>query len=104
MFAYYVLNLEEQGKIDLDRPLVTYADQTILLPSDDPAFQKVTARHVLMHASGLPNWGDAPLALRCTPGTSFSYSGKPSFRRSWNTSWAPGSMFCYRRICSILWE
>ena len=76
VFAYYVLNLEEQGKIDLDRPLVTYADQTILLPSDDPAFQKVTARHVLMHASGLPNWGDAPLALRCTPGTSFSYSGK----------------------------
>lgn len=74
VFARYILQLEDRGLLRLDRPLREYSDEP--LPTDDPAFRDVTARDVLTHATGLPNWGDAPLPLRFVPGTGFGYSGK----------------------------
>ncbi len=74
VFARCILQLEDRGLLRLDRPLREYSDEP--LPTDDPAFRGVTARDVLTHATGLPNWGDAPLPLLFAPGTGFGYSGK----------------------------
>jgi CubicO group peptidase (beta-lactamase class C family) len=75
VFAFYVLMLAEKGLLDLDRPL----HDALKVPyCDDPRIKKVTARHVLTHTSGLPNWrpeGKA-LILGFDPGERFSYSGE----------------------------
>jgi len=81
VFAYGVLQLVEQQRLDLDRPLVTY-HRPSYLPSD-PRIDHMTARHVLSHTSGLPNWGDdaKPETLRPAfdPGARFRYSGEGFF-------------------------
>ncbi len=46
------LQLVEQGKLDLDTPIIKYLPDFKL--SDPAATQKVTMRHVLSHTSGLP--------------------------------------------------
>ena len=75
-FAFAVLRLADQGKLDLDHPLNQYlADDPITGPDGD----RVTARHILSHTSGLPNWRDTakePLLPAFTPGTKFRYSGE----------------------------
>ncbi len=84
VFAYAVLRLAEIGKLDLDAPLVGYLTGASIPGNplfaydavrSDPLLQKVTARHVLSHTSGLPNW-DKPLKVYFTPGEKFSYSGQ----------------------------
>jgi CubicO group peptidase (beta-lactamase class C family) len=75
-FAFAVLHLADQGKLDLDRPLNQYlSDDPITGPDGD----RVTARHILSHTSGLPNWrreAKDPLLPAFTPGTKFRYSGE----------------------------
>jgi CubicO group peptidase (beta-lactamase class C family) len=73
--------LRAQGKLDFDRPLVSYVDD---LPN--PAARAVTIRHVLSHSSGFPNWrsSDASktvpdLVPAFTPGSRFQYSGEGFF-------------------------
>lgn len=76
VFAYAVLRLVDQGKIDLDTPLTRYVSDR---PSHDPRLEKVTARVVLSHRTGFPNWrNDAKDELRIyfDPGSRFSYSGE----------------------------
>ncbi|MGD1093533.1 MAG: serine hydrolase domain-containing protein [Bryobacteraceae bacterium] len=74
IFAYAVLKLVDRGVIDLDVPLFQYVPGYI----DDPRIRTVTARQVLSHTSGLPNWRprDKPLAFAFEPVTRFSYSGE----------------------------
>lgn len=76
VFAYAVLKLCEKGVIDLDTPLVKYDPPTFL--TGDPRINQITARHVLSHTTGLPDWrsGQAPLKIQATPGETFSYSGE----------------------------
>jgi CubicO group peptidase (beta-lactamase class C family) len=76
VFAYAALQLVDERKLDLDRPLKNYV-------SDDAPTgefgEKITARHVLSHSSGLPNWrGEAgeKLVPAFEPGTKFRYSGE----------------------------
>jgi CubicO group peptidase (beta-lactamase class C family) len=75
VFAYGVLKLVDAGRLKLDEPLAPY------LPKEstegDPRFQQITARFVLSHRTGFPNWpGDGkPLTIHFTPGEKFSYSG-----------------------------
>lgn len=80
--AYLALLLAERGELDLDTPLSRHArpDPPV---ADDPRLAGVTARHVLSHGSGLPNWRPGrwspepkPLALGFDPGAGYAYSGE----------------------------
>jgi len=71
VFAYTVLRLSDKGIIDLDRPLYEYLPFEEL--KNDIRYKKMTARHVLSHQTGLPNWGRK---LNFEPGTAFGYSGE----------------------------
>jgi CubicO group peptidase (beta-lactamase class C family) len=83
IFGLLALQLVERGKLDLDRPLATY-DNELIVPTD-PRRQLVTARMVLSHTSGFPNWRpggeerEGPIPLLFTPGSRFSYSGEGIF-------------------------
>ena len=74
VFAYAVLKLVEQGKLGLDVPLTKYLPKPYI--EGDERLAKITARLVLSHRSGLPNWpADDGLHIYFTPGERFSYSG-----------------------------
>jgi len=75
VFAYAVLKLADAGLLDLDAPLHRLASGFI---DADGCAETVTARHVLCHTSGLPNWRSASRPLKChfVPGSRFSYSGE----------------------------
>jgi CubicO group peptidase (beta-lactamase class C family) len=75
VFAYIVLRLVDRGVIDLDKPLYTYGFAYDRIDKD-PRSKLITARMVLDHTTGLPNWGGTPLEFLFTPGEKFSYSGE----------------------------
>ena len=84
VFAFVVLQLVDQKKLELDRPLYHYLPEQFV--SADVSYAKqITARMVLTHTSGMPNWrkaGDernAPIPLYFKPGTKFQYSGEGIF-------------------------
>lgn len=78
VFAFLVCRLAEQGIIDLEKPLYEY------LPFDaithDERSKLITARMVLTHRTGFPNWANfddnGQFELLFTPGTDFGYSGE----------------------------
>ncbi|HSR43568.1 MAG TPA: serine hydrolase domain-containing protein, partial [Longimicrobiales bacterium] len=74
VFAYVVLRLAERGVLDLDRPLHAYRANPRI--SHDPRHRGITARMVLSHTTGLPNWGGDTLEIFFEPGTAFRYSGE----------------------------
>lgn len=76
VFAYAVLKLVEGGKLDLDTPLSKYLPQPYI--DNDERLSLITARRVLSHTTGFPNWRPAgqPLKIHFTPGDRFSYSGE----------------------------
>jgi CubicO group peptidase (beta-lactamase class C family) len=76
VFAYVVLELVDQGILELDRPLTHYWRNEFAV--DDPLLDRVTARHVLSHTTGWPNWRPAgePLPRKFAPGERFGYSGE----------------------------
>lgn len=76
VFAYAVLKLVDQGKLGLDVPLTTYLLKPYI--DGDERLSKITARIVLSHRTGFPNWrGDnGSLPIYFMPGERFSYSGE----------------------------
>jgi CubicO group peptidase (beta-lactamase class C family) len=76
VFAYAVMKLCERGVMDLDTPLTKYTSERFL--EGDSRLDLITARHVLSHTSGFPNFRSraAPLAINFMPGTKWSYSGE----------------------------
>jgi CubicO group peptidase (beta-lactamase class C family) len=84
VFAYAVLRLHDQGILHIDTPLLCY-EKYQRFDNINPDFEKITARMVLRHTTGLPNWGanpssrgwaKSPLYLRFPPDSCFSYSGE----------------------------
>lgn len=75
VFAYLVLRLADRGEFDLDRPLYEMLEYP-RLARDDERYKRITARIVLSHGTGLPNWGGEKLTLRFDPGTEYGYSGE----------------------------
>jgi CubicO group peptidase (beta-lactamase class C family) len=77
IFAYLVLRLYDRDQLDLDRPLLAYLGAYSRFDPRDHRYSQITARMVLHHTSGLPNWGDSDYArLRFPPDSCFSYSGE----------------------------
>ena len=77
VIAYAALKLVDAGRLDLDRPLVSYASYPEL--GGDPRGQTITAKMVLSHTTGLQNERDGPsdsLRFSFDPGTHFQYSGE----------------------------
>jgi CubicO group peptidase (beta-lactamase class C family) len=76
VFTYGVLKLVDHGKLDLDVPLTTYLPKPYI--NGDVRLNKITARIVLSHRTGFPNWrgDDGLLTIYFTPGERFSYSGE----------------------------
>lgn len=77
--AYAVLKLVDEGKIDLDVPLNKYLGNNYDA-GDDKRIDLITARRVLSHTSGFPNWRrprkSKILPINFTPGERFRYSGE----------------------------
>jgi CubicO group peptidase (beta-lactamase class C family) len=74
LFAYAVLKMVEKGEIELDTPLIEYTAKSYI---SDPRIELITARMVLSHTTGFPNWsGNASVWIQNTPGTKFGYSGE----------------------------
>jgi CubicO group peptidase (beta-lactamase class C family) len=77
VFAYAVLKLNDRSIISLDTPLLHYIGTYQRFDPKDPRYAKITARMVLRHTTGLPNWGDdAGVKLIFPPDSTFSYSGE----------------------------
>jgi CubicO group peptidase (beta-lactamase class C family) len=85
-FSYLVLELVDQRILDLDKPVYQYLPKP--LPeypnyadlAGDPRYKSITARMLLSHTSGFPNWrwfeDDRKLKIHFTPGARFAYSGE----------------------------
>lgn len=69
--AAATLKLVERGVLDLDTPLSEYLPYPKL--AGDKRYKKITARHILTHTTGLPNWGNKLLR---EPGELYGYSGE----------------------------
>lgn len=77
VFAYAVLRLYDRGVINLDTPLINYIGTYERFDPYDSRYAKITARMVLRHTTGLPNWGNDTVAkLIFTPDSVYSYSGE----------------------------
>ncbi|WP_124981483.1 serine hydrolase domain-containing protein [Nonlabens xiamenensis] len=97
VFAFIVMKLVEEEKIDLDKPLVAYLENPIYSYEfqhdyenykdlkTDKRYEKITARMCLSHTTGFPNWRyigksginmEKPLEIAFEPGTFYSYSGE----------------------------
>lgn len=74
VFAYAVMKMVERGELDLDTPLSKYLPAYI---ENDERLNLITARRVLSHTTGFPNWRQGKsLTIMFTPGERFSYSGE----------------------------
>lgn len=97
VFAVLVMQLVEEGKINLDTPLQNYLEKP--LPEyefnrnwigyndlkEDKRYERITARMCLSHTTGFPNWRfltkngfdiNGKLYFQFEPGTHYSYSGE----------------------------
>lgn len=80
ILALSVLQLVQQGRLDLDTPLVEYLGRDYL--RDQPGQELITARMALTHRTGFPNWRmgydemGGPLPILFAPGSEYAYSGE----------------------------
>lgn len=78
VFAFFVMTYVDEDKLDLDKPLYEYLSYPDI--AHDERYKKITARMVLSHRSGFPNWRsdemDGQLRIKFEPGTDYLYSGE----------------------------
>jgi CubicO group peptidase (beta-lactamase class C family) len=85
-FAYLVMQLVEQKTLDLDQPINKYLPKPLAAYAkykdlaNDPRANRITARMLLSHTSGFPNWrafeDDRKLKIHFEPGSKYAYSGE----------------------------
>ena len=92
VFAYTVMQLVDEGKVDLDKPVAAYLAKPLPdygnldaygnwgdLAGDD-RWRKLTPRILLTHSSGFRNFSwdepDQKLRINFEPGSRYSYSGE----------------------------
>jgi CubicO group peptidase (beta-lactamase class C family) len=85
-FATVVMQLVEEGRLDLDKPVVDYLPRP--LPdyqaygdlAGDARYRLLTLRMLLSHTSGFPNWrflnDNQKLNINFQPGSRYAYSGE----------------------------
>lgn len=85
-FAYLVMQLVDEKRLDLDKPVYQYLRKP--LPeypvysdlANHPRYKQITARMLLDHTSGFPNWRwfneDRKLNINFEPGSRYAYSGE----------------------------
>jgi CubicO group peptidase (beta-lactamase class C family) len=85
-FAYMVMQLVDEGLLDLDKPVYQYLPKP--LPeypaytdlANDPRYRLISARMLLSHTAGFANWrafeDDRQLHIHFEPGSRFAYSGE----------------------------
>ncbi|UCE07638.1 MAG: serine hydrolase [bacterium] len=83
VFAYLVLKFIARGELDLDTPLIDYASEDYIKIRflgknfNDDRYKKITARMVLNHSTGFPNWREGnTIDFKYEPGSKFSYSAE----------------------------
>ena len=81
VFAQFTMTLVEDGLLDLDKPLYQYLPYPDI--AYDERYKKITARMILSHRSGFPNWREdykkskgGRLFIQFEPGTDYHYSGE----------------------------
>src|SRR4051794_35461220 len=86
VFAYTVMQLVDEGKVELDQPITAYLKKP--LPeyakyaelASDPRWKSLTLRMLLDHTPGFPNFRfinpDGKLDFKLDPGTRYAYSGE----------------------------
>jgi len=100
VFAYTVMQLVDQGKLKLDKPIKDDLDNSLPTYGPDPVFpdkygpykdlasdlrwEKITPRMCLTHTTGFNNFwfveSDQKLHIHFDPGTRYSYSGEGFIR------------------------
>jgi CubicO group peptidase (beta-lactamase class C family) len=94
VFAYTVMQLVEEGLLDLDAPISSYLSKPLPEYAEpevedryarwsdlagDGRWRKLTARHLLTHSPGFANFGfmepDGKLRFHFEPGARYAYSG-----------------------------
>lgn len=92
VFAYTVMQLVEEGKLELDTPIARYLPKPLPEYADeeekyagwhnlagDDRWRKLTPRILLTHSSGFSNFGflepDGKLRFHFEPGARYAYSG-----------------------------
>ena len=94
VFSYIVMRMVDRGEIDLDKPLYeylggleerfkdVYPEDAQKSAQNEEWAKRLTARIVLTHGTGLPNWmksggpSEEKLIFKCEPDTQYTYSGE----------------------------
>jgi CubicO group peptidase (beta-lactamase class C family) len=77
IFAYFALKMVDKGILDLDKPLYEYIPHPGIAAESMEAYKTITARMVLSHSSGFPNFSEGKkVVLPFKPGTGYLYSGE----------------------------
>lgn len=85
-FSYLVMQLVDEGRIDLDRPIADYLPAPLpnypgyAALTGDPRWRRLTFRILLDHTSGFANYrsfeDDKRLRFHWSPGARYGYSGE----------------------------
>ena len=88
VFAYIVMQLVQEGTIDLDKGVWAYINKPLPMYdsynnlADDERWKLITIRDCLRHTTGFPNWrwlnpkGNNELEIFFDPGKRYAYSGE----------------------------
>ena len=74
LFAFFVMKQVDKGLPDLDQPLYQYLPYPDI--EYDERYKNITARMILSHTSGFPNWRADSLRIDFEPGMRYQYSGE----------------------------